>query len=189
MAGSGRYATVVVSMNWSGLSAHASGICSDQDGACVTPVRSRDPRLPLTRTRQVLQSLLDRNVNVVVLDATPAFPFNVPNRVARHTFWYGAVDERAQAHRLLLDNAGYDDLFAALASQPRFSLVSLRRRLCRAEQCLIYDKKLGLPLYTDHDHFNPAWLSLQDADFLAPAAARPPTPADAAAKRENISKL
>lgn len=177
LAGSGRYATVVVSMNWSGFSARSSGICSYEDGVCVTPLQARDPQLPLTRVRAALQSLLDRQIKVVVVDATPAFRFNVPNRVARHTFWYGAVDERGHAQDLLVNNAGYDRLFAELASHPGFSLASPRRRMCQAEECLIYDKRLGLPLYTDNDHFNPAWLTLQDADFLAPYAAAAGTPA------------
>lgn len=184
LAGSGQYATVVVSMNWSGFSERSGGICSYEDGVCVTPPRSRDPRLPLTRVREVLQSLLDRNIRVVVVDATPAFRFNVPNRVARHTFWYGAVDERGHAQDLLVNNAGYDRLFASLAAHPGFALVSPRRRLCQAEQCMIYDKQLGLPLYTDNDHFNPAWLTLQDASFLAPnaepAAVASPPPAQPA---------
>lgn len=180
LAGSGRYATVVVSMNWAGFSARSGGICSDEDGACVTPARSRDPQLPLTRVGAALRSLLDRQVKVVVVDATPAFRFNVPNRVSRHTFWYGAVDERGPAQDLLANNAGYDRLFAALAPHPGFSLVSPRRRLCVAEQCLIYDKKNRLPVYTDNDHFNPAWLTLQDAAFLAPGPSAPARSGDAA---------
>jgi peptidoglycan/LPS O-acetylase OafA/YrhL len=192
LAGSGRYATVVVSMNWSGFSESSRGICSYEDGACVIPPKSRDPQLPLTLVRASLQSLLDRNVKVVVVDATPAFRFNVPNRVARHAFWYGEADERAQAQDLLVNNAGYDRLFASLDAQPGFALVSPRRRLCKVEQCMIYDRQLGLPLYTDNDHFNPAWLTLQDASFLAPhaepaAVANPDTRADASAA-EKISK-
>jgi len=171
MAASGAYQTVIVSQNWTYFSPVATGICSMEDGRCVTPRDSRNPELPVQRTRAALEALLARGINVVVVDATPHFGFNVPKRISRNLYWRGKITERARSEVLLPNNVEYDRLFAALRLHPRFTLVSLRRQLCEADQCLIFDKQHNVPVFMDMAHFNPEWISRNGDQFLPFAGA------------------
>nr|WP_315401236.1 acyltransferase family protein [uncultured Duganella sp.] len=182
LAASGAYERVIVSQNWTFFSPSSNGICSYQAGQCVTPPASDRPALPVAQTRATLQNLLDHQVAVTVVDSTPHFTFNVPNRISRNLYWHGTITERADSIGMGANNAAYDKLFAELARQRRFSLLSLRGDLCEADRCAIYDRRLQIPIFKDMDHLNPAWLvengqqfeRLLAADAVAARATAPP---------------
>jgi len=170
LAASGTYQTVIVSQNWSYFSAQAAGICSVENGQCVAPRTSARPMLTVERTRAALQGLLDAGVRVVVVDATPSFSFNVPKHIARSLFWHASIDARFPSPNLA-NNVDFDRLFADLARQPRFALVSLRNDLCQASQCTIFDAHLRIPVFVDKSHLNPRWIEQNGQQFLPFAGA------------------
>ena len=176
LAASGDFQTVILSQNWTGFSPTSSGICTVEGGRCVSPAQAGDAQLPVTRTRAALQALLDKQIKVVVADATPQFRFNVPKTIARQLFWHGTVVTHAPSPELLEKNVEFDRLFAELGRDPHFALVSLRKELCRGDVCRVYDDRNRLPVFIDKDHFNPAWMVLhgdQFRPFVATADAAP----------------
>ena len=180
LAASGAYQTVILSQNWTFFSPAATGICSDENGRCVTPRDSGDPALPVQRMRATLQGLLDRHITVVVVDATPHFGFNVPKRISRTKYWSDEIAERARSDDFLPHNVDYDRLFADLRAQSNFRLVSLRSQLCEGADCMIYDKRHQMPVFMDMGHLNPAWIAANGQQFAAYAGA-PVAPAPAIA--------
>ena len=165
LAASGDYQTVILSQNWTGFSPASTGICTVEDGRCLSPAQAGDPQLSVTRTRDALQALLDKRIKVVVVDATPQFSFNVPKTIARQLFWHGTVATHAPSPDMIQKNLDFDRLFAGLSKDPNFALVSLRKDLCRGEVCRVYDDRNRIPVFIDKDHFNPAWMVLHGDQF------------------------
>ncbi|OFA05941.1 O-acetyltransferase OatA [Duganella phyllosphaerae] len=165
LAASGAYRTVILSQNWTGFSPTATGICTVENGRCLSPAEAGDTQLPVTRTRAALQNLLDKHIRVVVADATPQFSFNVPKTIARQYYWHHKLVTRAPSPELLEKNREFDQLFAQLGRDPNFALVSLRKDLCQGVACRVYDDRNRMPVFIDKDHFNPAWIALHGERF------------------------
>lgn len=165
MAASGAYRTVILSQNWTGFSPASGAICTVENGRCVSPAQAGDTQLPVTRTRAALQNLLAKQIKVVVADATPQFPFNVPKTIARQYYWHGKLVTHGSSPELLEKNKEFDRLFAQLERDPNFALVSLRRDLCQGVVCRVYDDRNRMPIFIDRDHFNPSWIVLHGNQF------------------------
>ncbi|KQQ46357.1 hypothetical protein ASF61_18340 [Duganella sp. Leaf126] len=165
LAGSGAYRTVIVSQNWTGFSPAADAICTVEGGRCLTPRQAGDAQLAVTRTRDALQQLLARHIRVVVADATPQFPFNVPKTIARQWYWHGRLVTQVPAPGSAASTAPFDRLFAQLRRYPHFALVSLRKDFCQGDMCQVYDAHHQLPVFVDKDHFNPAWMAMHGDQF------------------------
>jgi peptidoglycan/LPS O-acetylase OafA/YrhL len=164
---SGGYDTVIISQNWSWFSKTANDICSYDNGRCIPLRSSRNPMLSLEKTRSTLSNLLNNNINVVVLDATPYYHFNVPNRIARDFFWHGEEKKLYNVEYFFSENQDWDDLFKTLSSNPHFHIVSLRPKLCTKNNCAIFDELNGISVYKDTSHLNPKWIE-KNADVFLP---------------------
>jgi peptidoglycan/LPS O-acetylase OafA/YrhL len=164
---SGGYDTVIISQNWSWFSKNANDICSYDDGRCIPLRSSRNPMLSLEKTRSTLSDFLNNNINVVVLDATPYYHFNVPNRIARDFFWHGKEKKLYNVDYFFSENQDWDDLFEKLSSNTRFHVVSLRPKLCTENNCAIFDELNGISVYKDTSHLNPVWIE-KNADVFLP---------------------
>lgn len=158
LAASGTYQSVLISQNWTFFTPRAEGICAMRGARCV-PVREQpDPAAVLTSVRRSIQGVLDRGVQVAVLDSTPWFTTSAPKKLERDYFWHGRIDARLDSAWFFAENREYDDLFRALQAEPGFSLLSMRPALCERQRCLTYDQSAGLSIFKDRDHFNPLWI-------------------------------
>ena len=168
MAASGDYQTVIISQNWAGFSSSSGGICTFNGGRCVPLNQSADPLAAVKQTESTIRSLLDRNVQVAVLDATPSFRTRVPKKIERDFFWHGKTDEPISAKTAMIaDSADYDNMFKAFAGNPNFTLLSLQEKLCPAHGCKIYDEQMKMPIFRDQNHFNPPWIEKNGDVFTA----------------------
>lgn len=167
LVNSGVYDTVIISQNWSWFSKTASDICSFDNGRCVPLSSSSNPMLSLEKTRSTLSGFLSKNINVVVLDSTPYYQFNVPNRIARNIFWFGKEKNLYNVDYFYIQNKDWDNLFATLEKETRFHVVSLRPKLCTKNSCMIFDEINEISAYKDTSHLNPAWIE-KNADVFFP---------------------
>lgn len=165
LAASGLYKTVIISQNWTGFSSTSAGICAFEKGKCVPLKYSTNPSLSVEQTKESFIKLLNKNIKLVVFDATPWFGFNVPKKISRSLFWTGNIRNSFDLSEWMLQSAEYDQLFKELKNYPTFNLVSLRSKICPQNECAIYDSKNQIPIFKDHDHFNPAWIILNGAAF------------------------
>ncbi|HEV7813611.1 MAG TPA: SGNH hydrolase domain-containing protein, partial [Janthinobacterium sp.] len=169
LAESGRYQLVIISQNWTGFSSRSDQICVYEGSLCRPLNHSADPTLALKRVKSAIEAVMANRVHVAVVDATPYFLFNVPRRISRNLFWFGKSENSFDASAFFSLNKEYDELFATLAGNPYFTLLSLRPQLCRLERCAIYDEKMMLPIFKDNDHFNPQWIR-QNGGIFVPLA-------------------
>ena len=169
LANSGAYHIVLISQNWTMFTERSSDICFYEGGRCVPLKISSNPQLVIERVNASIKKMLKNNTHVVVLDATPSFPFRVPKAIARDLFWYGKLKTSWNSKWFFEANAEYDQLFKRLESYSNFDLISLRPKLCQMEDCFIYDGKSNVPIYIDNDHFNPEWL-IENGDIFLPYA-------------------
>lgn len=170
MAASGDYQTVIISQNWAGFSSKSSDICIFQGGKCVSLNASADPLAGVKQTKSSIQVLLDKSVQVAVVESTPFFSFIVPKQVERNIFWRGKPGESVAAKTVMIaDSADYDSMFKTFAGNPHFEVLSLRKTLCPGQACVIYDAQLKAPIYKDRNHFNPVWIEKNGGVFAAVA--------------------
>lgn len=167
LAKSGKYQTVLISQNWTGFTPRSEQICIYQGATCVPLSRTANPEQVLQRVKGALDDLMDHHVQVVVLDATPYFLFNVPRTIARRLYWFGGLPASYDASGFFAENREYDALFAALKARPEFTLLSLRPQLCQQQRCAIYDAAGMQSIYKDADHFNPEWMAEHGQIFAA----------------------
>jgi peptidoglycan/LPS O-acetylase OafA/YrhL len=163
---SGAYDTVIVSQNWSWYSKASASICTYENGQCVPLRYSRNPMSAQEKTRSTLLGFLSKNINVVVLNATPHFEFNVPNRIARNMFWYGKEQNSYDSAGFFAENSDWDTLFAELEENPHFHVLSLRSEICKDSSCKIFDEANGIAIFKDKSHLNPAWVEKHGNVFL-----------------------
>jgi hypothetical protein len=183
LVNSGAYDTVIVSQNWSWYSKASAAICSYEKGQCVPLRSSLNPMSSLEKTRSTFLGFLGKNVNVVVLNSTPHFQFNVPNRIARNLFWHGNEKNLYDSQNFLEENRDWDALFFQLEKNSRFHLVTLRPELCHGVDCKIFDDVNKISVFKDNSHLNPAWVE-KHADVFLPyvqydmdsRTRNPPTP-------------
>jgi peptidoglycan/LPS O-acetylase OafA/YrhL len=170
MAASGTYQTVIISQNWAGFSKSSNGICIFSHGKCVPLNVSADPMAAAKQMKSSIQGLLDKDIQVAVLESTPWFLNRVPKKVERDIFWHGKTGEDLSAKTALMsESADYDSMFKAFVKDPRFTLLSLRKKLCPEQGCRIYDEQMKAPIFKDQNHFNPAWIEKHGDVFEAVA--------------------
>ena len=167
LAESGKYQTVIISQNWTGFSSTSEGICASESGNCVPLKYSVNPRLSVERSQASFKRLLDKNINLVIFDATPWFKFNVLKEVSRSLFWDGKIKNSFDISEWLSQSAEYDQMFRLFIDRSNFKLVSLRPKICHQTMCAIYDVDSQVPIFKDHDHFNPAWI-ISNGEVFAP---------------------
>jgi hypothetical protein len=158
LAESGVYETVIISQNWTDFSSNADDICFYENGQCKPLNKSSNPRLAVERTRESLIKILDKKINVVVLDGTPIFQMSAPRKISRDLFWTGKMPSSINSDSFFDKNREYDEVFRQLKNHPNFNDISLRSKLCKKDGCFIYDEKINGPIYMDNSHFNPEWL-------------------------------
>jgi peptidoglycan/LPS O-acetylase OafA/YrhL len=166
LAESGKYDTVIISQNWTSLTSDSDGICTYESGKCVGLRMSKNPEIATEAMAAEIRLLTLKKIKVVVLDATPWFYFNVPNKVSRDYFWSDTVLNNYPVVEFYEKNKKWDALFGALAREENFFLISLRPELCKKNGCAIFDQDLGIPIYIDKDHFNPMWIAQRGNAFL-----------------------
>jgi len=173
LAASGAYDTVIISQHWSYFAPNASGICAWEGARCVPVAQMADPTAVQHSLRRSLQQLLDRKVQVAVLDGTPYFPTSAPRKLARDFFWHGRLDAGVDVNQFFDESRPYDLMFHELQANAGFRLLSLRPLLCTGQTCRIYDPASKLPIYRDRDHLNPAWMRANGAIFNELVTAAP----------------
>ncbi len=144
-------------------------ICSLENNKCVPLADSPNPLLSVERMKISIERLLEKNVNVTVLDATPDFKFLVPKEISRQVFLHNSFNNAYDESDHLEKNRDFDKLFLELSKNSKFHLISLRPKLCKENKCYIFDEVNNVAIYKDRDHLNPKWL-IQNGDILATIA-------------------
>lgn len=175
LAASGAYQAVIISQNWTKFTPRANGICAMQGSRCVPVNEQADPGAVLQSARQSIQRLLDKKIQVAVLDSTPGSMTNAPKKLERDFFWHGKIAVRLESDWFFQENREYDGLFRQLQANPQFTLLSLRPELCEAHRCLVYDTAAKVSIFKDENHFNPVWIS-GNGGIFAPLATNAPAP-------------
>ncbi len=160
------YDTVVISGNWGLVGDVGPDYCHiDGSGSCKTVAAGDRPVLVLAELRRAIQGLLDAGKTVVVLDGTPSTYVNVPQRIERERYWFGAPRFSIPLSSVLAANAWIDPLFAEFQRSPGFHLVSLRPSLCNAVTCTVYDPDSKRAIFIDERHLDPVWMNAHGQVF------------------------
>ena len=160
-AASGRFDTVIISANWPGFSpsGDATDLCQvSGDAACVPIGELPDAQAPVQAFESAVQALMERGIDVVVIDGTPTAGQSVPHRLAREQYWRGRMNYAISLQSLMRKNRDFDRLFARLRGRQHWHLVSLRPEFCDEQRCELFDRVHGYPVFKDRDHFNPPWI-------------------------------
>jgi peptidoglycan/LPS O-acetylase OafA/YrhL len=162
------YDTVVVAARWATIGLAGAPYCHERGaGVCSVPATlSAKQQAVLDETRAAIVATLARGKTVVLVDSAAESTLRVADRVAREQFWYGQVRLSLPVSALHAQTDWMEPLFKGLEATPGFHRVSLRRRLCDARSCRVYDEALKRPIYYDESHFDPLWIEHQ-ADLFA----------------------
>lgn len=166
LAASGTYKTVIISESWTGFGNDSDGICRYAASGCIALAAGGSGISPVAQLRQTIEQVLAAGVSVAIVDATPYFDFNVPRKLWRDQYWFGKSDADFSSTAFFDKNAGFDQLFSALKTQPNFHLLSFRPQVCKKERCAIYDSASKTAIFKDQDHFNPTWIQDHGQIFL-----------------------
>ena len=168
-AGTPRYDTVIISGNWTLIGGVGPPYCRmDDSGACnIVSGAARRQQEMLEEMRKAIDNLLKLGKNVVFLDNAPETTLNVPQRLARERFWFGAPRMTISTASVHADFDWIDTMLAEFKGRPGFHLVSVRPLLCGALSCKVYDAALKRPVYLDGRHFDPVWIT-RHGDIFAP---------------------
>ena len=159
LAESGKYNTVIISQNWTGYSDHSDGLCTFKGSLCIPLSSDSNPYLSIETTKKSIDKILARKVIVAVVDSTPWFKMNVPKKAARDFFWFGTVKNKFYSKEFLDKNKSFDNLFKSYKNDENFQLLSFRPKLCKLEDCSVFDEYENIPIFKDNDHFNPYWIA------------------------------
>jgi peptidoglycan/LPS O-acetylase OafA/YrhL len=168
MAASAAYDTVILSARWPLIGELGPPFCRREPSGACTPLPDQRERQAAARDelRAAILSILARGETVVVLDSTPETPVQVPQRLERERYWYGAPRFTIDRASLGVD-AWIDQLWTELEPIPGYHHVSLRPVLCDATTCRVWDEAIGRSIYVDGGHLAPAW-TVQHGDVFAP---------------------
>ena len=164
-----RYDTVILSSSWGIIGDLGPAYCHrDASGSCQrVPDQARRRTLALVELRAAIEATLAAGKTFAVLDDTPASLYDIPRRLEREQYWFGAVHLSIDHAGLIAHDAWIDGLFGELAARPRFHLLSLRPALCDERTCRVYDPAMGASIYVDGGHLAPWWI-VRHGDLFAP---------------------
>ena len=165
LARSGFYNTVIISENWTTFYKESIETCIIKSGKCISLRDFQEPEPATNKMRLEFNSMLQKNIEVVVLDSTPYFNFRVPYKISRDFFWFGSEDNKFDVGDFYQKNLHWDNLFTSMSKNRDFHLVSLRSKLCNNFECSIFDSSIGIPIYIDSNHFNPSWITSRGGVF------------------------
>jgi hypothetical protein len=132
-------------------------------------------QLVRSEVRIAIEKILAAGKTVVTVAGTPASAFDVPKRLLREVFWFGRPRLTIERSTVSAEYDWIESMFADFASQKGFRVVSLLRELCDERNCQVFDPRIGRPIFTDDDHFDPEWILAHGNVFtplVQPSSAR-----------------